>query len=70
MVTEDFTQEAVMGYILNELLVKGSKSIQYFTDGCDNQDRKEISMAINFLVESREITRRGALLTYNNVESN
>ena len=70
MIIEDYSIEAAKGYILNELLYKGSKSVQYFTDGCNNQDRKEITAAINFLVEAKEITRRGALLKYNHAESN
>lgn len=59
MIIEDYTQEAIQGYILNELTNKGPKTVQFFTDGCNNEDRREISEALNTLTQGKEITRSG-----------
>ena len=56
--SEDDTIEACKGYILHELS-KNSATTQYFIEGCNNEDRREISRALRELTESKEVIRSG-----------
>jgi len=69
---QDYTKDAVQAYILYELekIVVGKATVQYFTDGCNNQDRKEITEGLNALVEGGQITREGNFFRFKTKENN
>ena len=62
MQDEDLSEYAVQGFILHEL-EECSRTVQYFTDKTNNEDRAEISTALRVLTERKEIIRRGVIFS-------
>lgn len=60
--SEDLSTFAVQAYILYELSLC-SRTVQYFTDKTNNEDRAELTTALRVLTERKEITRRGVIFS-------